>query len=88
MYFRPLSEKAIKRRNEELIALHKRVIKTYLVQCGLKLKYRRQFFKLYDMTIEDTNILCWFFTPTPLFVRALVIGGEELLKARTYIFKE
>lgn len=80
----PLPEKAIKRRNDELLDLHKRVLKTYLVQQGVKVRTRQKFFKLYDYFISDENIMSFFFTPTRVLVRCLVLG-EDLSRVSTFI---
>lgn len=68
----PLPEKAIKKHREELLELHKRCIKTYLIQRGLKLRHREKFFRLYDIYVSERNILNYWNIPINLFVQALV----------------
>jgi len=84
----PLSEKVIHKRNVELLELHKRVLKTYLIQKGIKVKTRNRFFKIYDFEINPDNIVSYFFLPSSIFVRAIIIGGEYLEDHKTLFFKE
>lgn len=67
-----LPEKVIQRVDKELLELHKEVIKSYLTQRGLKHKYQKKFFKVYDHYIKEANIRRFFFRPVKLFVYALV----------------
>lgn len=76
----PLSPKVIERSNKELIALHKRILTSYLVCRGVKIRSRAKFFKLYNHYIDETNIRLYFFCPTPIFIRALVKDKLELVQ--------
>ena len=67
-----LPEKVIKKTNLELIDLHKRVIKTYFVQEGVKFSTRQKFFQLYDYLISVKNIRLYFHKPVKAFIIALV----------------
>lgn len=82
-YHIPVSEKTILKWNKELVELHKRVIKTYLASRGATYSTKYKFFKLYDHFIDEYNIKCYFFTPTPILVQGLVKGELDLVS--TYI---
>ena len=77
-------EKKILKWNKELVELHKRVIKTYLASKGVAYSTQHKFFRLYDHYINEHNIKCYFFTPTPILVQGLVKG--EVDRISTYIF--
>lgn len=79
-------EKTILKWNKELVELHKRVIKTYLAYKGATYSTQYKFFKLYDHYIDEHNIKCYFFTPTPILVQGLVKG--ELDRVSTYIIRQ
>ena len=66
--------------------LHNRVIKTYLASRGATYSTRYKFFKLYDHFIDEYNIKCYFFTPTPILVQGLVKGELDLVS--TYIIRQ
>lgn len=70
--YQPLPKRALQKHREELLELHKRCIKTYLVQKDLKYKYRLKFFKLYDYYVSEKNILMYWNIPINLFVQAMV----------------
>ena len=76
----PLSPKVIERSNKELIALHKRIITSYLVCRGVKIRGRAKFFKLYNHYIDESNIRLYYFCPIKIFVRALVKDKLELIQ--------
>lgn len=76
-------EKTILKWNKELVELHKRVIKTYLASRVANYRTQYKFFKLYDHLINEHNIKCYFFTPTPILVQGLVKG--ELDRVSTII---
>lgn len=69
-----LSKKVLEKHRLELLELHQRVCKSYLVQKGLTYKARNQFFKLYSLSVKENNIEIYFFIPINLFVQALVKG--------------
>lgn len=69
-----------------MVELHKRVIKTYLASRGATYSTRYKFFKLYDHFIDEHNIKCYFFTPTPILVQGLVKGELDLVS--TYIIRQ
>lgn len=70
--------------NQELLDLHKRVIKTYLVQESVSASGRRKFFALYDHYINAKNILRWFYIPADIFVKILVY--DQLEEMANYTF--
>lgn len=78
-----LSKKVLGKNRLELLELHQRVCKAYLVQKGLTYKTRNQFFKLYGLYISDKNIEAYFFIPINLFAQALV--KNELTNFFKYI---
>lgn len=67
-----LPEKAIQKVNKELLELHKEVLRSYLTQRGLRHKYQKKFFSLYDMYIHEGNIRRFFFRHSKVLVYALV----------------
>lgn len=69
-----------------MVELHKRVIKTYLASRGATYSTRYKFFKLYDHFIDEYNIKCYFFTPTPILVQGLVKGELDLVSI--YIIRQ
>lgn len=85
-YYIPVSEKTILKWNKELVELHKRVIKTYLASKGAAYSTQHKFFRLYDHYINEHNIKCYFFTPTPILVQGIVKG--EVDRISTYIFTQ
>lgn len=78
-----LSKKVILKADKELVELHKRCITTYLIQRSLKHKRQKQFFKIYDTYINETNIRNFFFKPIRVFVYALIT--DRLDKIQDYI---
>ena len=79
-------EKTLIKWNKELVELHKRVIKTYLASRGATYSTQHKFFRLYDHFIDEHNIRCYFYTPTPILVQGLVKG--ELDRVSTYIIRQ
>lgn len=77
------TEKELKRDLQELIELHKRCIKSYLVSKDIKFKTRKKFDKLYDFYINMSNIRDFFFLPIAIFVQATV--KDQLNKVRPYV---
>lgn len=69
--------------NRETLEIHKKVIITYLASKGIKYPTRKKLFRLYDMYIDETNILQYYFTPINIFIVGLV--RDELDKVSTYI---
>lgn len=67
-----IPNKEIERTRRELLELHKKCLKDYLVGKDMKLKKRNKFFKLYDFFIYEDNIENFFFRPVHIFVYALV----------------
>ena len=80
------TEKELKKDLQELIELHKRCIKSYLVSKDIKFRTRKKFDKLYDYYIDRTNILDFFFLPVAIFVQAAV--KNQLDQVRTYDHKQ
>lgn len=77
-------EKLILKWNEELVELHKRCIKTYLVQENLSASARRKFFMLYDKYVNARNIIRWFYLPVDLFVKILLYNQLEEMSNYTF----
>lgn len=75
-----LSEKALKKANRDLLDLHKKCIKTYLTQVGIKIRYQKKFFSLYDNYLSDGNIREYFHRPIKLFVYAIVTKKLEQIR--------
>ena len=80
------TEKELKKELQELIELHKRCIKSYLVSKDIKFKTRKKFDKLYDYYIDRTNILDFFFLPVAIFVQAAV--KNQLEQIRPYAHRQ
>lgn len=68
------SEKEMLKQDKELLELHKRCCKTYLVQRSLKHSKIKKFFIIYDWYINPKNIRNYFFRPMSIFVQALVLN--------------
>lgn len=77
------TEKELKKDLKELIELHKRCIKSYLVARSVKYKTRKKFEKLYDYYIDNSNIKDFFFLPIALFVQSVV--NDQLENVRVYV---
>ena len=84
-YYQVFTEKEKLKQNKDLVELHKRCIKTYLVTKSCRVKIRNKFFKLYDMYINEKNIVSYFYTPISILVQALVLN--QLENVSTYILK-
>lgn len=75
-----ISDKEVKKAQQELIALHKRCLLNYLIQKDLSAKNRRRFFIVYDYYITTSNIREYFPKPLDLFVKLLILGRLEEIK--------
>lgn len=84
MNYTIFSKKEILKQNKELLELHKRCVKTHLVQCSLKYRKIKQFFIIYDYYINTSNITSFFFSPVHLFVQALLL--DQLDEISNYIY--
>lgn len=62
------------KQDKELLELHKRCCKTYLVQRSLKHSKIKKFFIIYDWYINLKNVRNYFFRPISIFVQALVLN--------------
>lgn len=82
MYWNPLPEKEIQKTNKELLELHKRVCKTYLVSKNLKVRKRNMFFVIYDHSVNEKNIGHYFFIPIKYFVYLLITKEIPLWKKK------
>lgn len=67
-----IDKKDIKKANEELIDLHKRVILNYLISKDVGHLTRKKFFHIYDFYIKSNNIRQYFHVKVDLFVYALI----------------
>ena len=75
-----MQDKLVKKANQELIDLHKRVLLNYLIQQGLEYPTYKKFFILYDSEISVRNIKSYFACPCKLFVRALLLQKLHTIK--------
>lgn len=80
------SAKEMLKQDKELVELHKRCVKTYLVQRSLKHRKIKKFFIVYDWYINTNNIRNFFFRPVPIFVQALLLG--QLDEISDYVNKD
>lgn len=70
--------------SKDLIELHKRCVKDYLmVTKDAKLRTRKKFFRLYDIYITPKTIRYYFFRPVPVFVFALVTNQLDKISDYT-----
>lgn len=67
-----IDKKELKKANEELIDLHKRVLLNYLISKDVNHNTRTKFFKIYDFYIKPNNIRQFFHVKVELFVYALI----------------
>lgn len=74
MDYRIFSEKEMLKQEKEMVELHKRCIKNYLIQRSLKHSKIKKFFIIYDYYVGPSNIRNHFFRPVGLFVRFLILG--------------
>ena len=70
--YRALTRKEILKMHKELIDLHKRCIKSYLVSISLKYSSRQKFFHLYDHFIDENNIIRYFHLPVKYLVYSII----------------
>lgn len=80
------SAKEMLKQDKELVELHKRCVKTYLVQRSLKHRKIKKFFIVYDWYINTSNIRNFFFRPVSIFVQALILG--QLDEISDYVNKD
>lgn len=80
------SAKEMLKQDKELVELHRRCVKTYLVQRSLKHAKIKKFFIVYDWYINPSNVRNFFFRPVHLFVQALLLG--QLDEISDYIEKD
>lgn len=68
------SDKEMLKQDKELVELHKRCCKSYLIQHSLKHSKIKKFFIVYDWYINTNNVRNFFFRPINLFIQALLLG--------------
>lgn len=68
------SDKEMLKQDKELVELHKRCCKSWLVQHSLKPSKIKKFFIVYDWYINTDNVRNFFFRPINLFIQALLLG--------------
>lgn len=68
------SDKEMLKQNKELVELHKRCCKSWLIQHSLKHSKIKKFFIVYDWYINLNNVRNFFFRPIPIFIQALLLG--------------
>ena len=71
--YKVFTHKELLKDYKELLELHKRCIKTYLVSKSLEYPTIRKFFVIYDTYIDEENILKYFFLPIKYFVYSLIL---------------
>lgn len=62
------------KQDKELVELHKRCCKSWLVQHSLKHSKIKKFFIVYDWYINPHNVRSFFFRPIHIFIQALLLG--------------
>lgn len=83
MKYTIFEDKLISKWNKELLELHQRCCKTYLIQKSLKNSRIKQFFVIYNTFISEKNIQQYFSRPIHIFVQALIL--DQLDKISNYI---
>lgn len=68
------SDKEMLKQDKELVELHKRCCKSWLIQHSLKHSKIKKFFIVYDWYINHNNVRNFFFRPIPIFIQALLLG--------------
>lgn len=68
------SDKEMLKQDKELVELHKRCCKSWLVQHSLKHSKIKKFFIVYDWYINPHNIRSFFFRPIHIFIQTLLLG--------------
>lgn len=74
MAYTIFSDKEMLKQDKELVELHKRCCKSYLIQHSLKHSKIKKFFIVYDWYINTDNVRNFFFRPINLFIQALLLG--------------
>lgn len=77
MDYRIFSDKEMEKQEKDMIDLHKRCVKNYLIQRSLKHRKIKKFFVVYDYYMGTENIRNYFFRPIDMFVRFLLLGKLE-----------
>ena len=77
MDYRIFSDKEMEKQEKDMVELHKRCVKNYLVQRSLKHGKIKKFFIVYDYYLGTENIRNYFFRPINMFVRFLLLGKLE-----------
>lgn len=71
----------MEKQEKDMVELHKRCVKNYLVQRSPKhgkiKKLIKKFFIVYDYYLGTENIRNYFFRPIDMFVRFLLLGKLE-----------
>ena len=78
--YKVFTHKELLKDYKELLELHTRCIKTYLVSKSLEYSTIRKFFIIYDTYIDEENILKYFFLPTKYFVNSLILYKLKNIK--------
>lgn len=68
------SDKEMLKQDKDLVELHKRCCKSWLVQHSLKHSKIKKFFIVYDWYINPHNIRSFFFRPIHIFIQALILN--------------
>lgn len=83
MKYTVFEKKVLIKWNKDLLELHQRCCKTYLIQRSLKSRRIKQFFIIYNTYVNEKNIQMYFFRPINIFVQALVL--DQLDKISNYV---
>ena len=68
------SDKEMLKQDKELVELHKRCCKSWLIQHSLKHSKIKKFFIVYDWYINPNKVCNFFFRPIYIFIQALLLG--------------
>lgn len=83
MKYTVFEKKVLIKWNKDLLELHQRCCKTYLIQRSLKSRRIKQFFIIYNTYVNEKNIQMYFFRPINIFVQALIL--DQLDKISNYV---
>ena len=68
------SDEEMQKQDKELVELHKRCCKSWLIQHSLKHSKIKKFFIVYDWYINPNNVRNFCFRRIHIFIQALLLG--------------
>lgn len=71
--YKVFTKKELLKDKKELLELHERCIKTYLVSKSLEYSTIKKFFIVYHKYLDENNIQKYFFLPIKYFVNSLLL---------------